>query len=82
MPGLPVSSFSTLTILEGKHFLNTEDIKFKKISVSYSYLDEWLDIHAFDFGDWINENPQQINEVTIKYCIPKAIKAILLMDPI
>jgi|SRR5215216_742049 len=80
MPGLPVSSFSTLTILEGKHFLNTEDIKFKKISVSYSYLDEWLDIHAFDFGDWINQNPQQINEVTIKYCIPKAIKAQISND--
>lgn len=30
VPGLPVSSFSTLTIFEGRHFSNTEDIKFKK----------------------------------------------------
>lgn len=47
VPGIPKQSFKIQVILEGYHFQKPKDIKFKQISVHYSYLNEWVNISGF-----------------------------------
>lgn len=47
LPGIPTQSFKINIVFEGYYFKNSSDIKFKQISVQYSYLDEWVNISGF-----------------------------------
>ena len=46
-PGLDTSTYYVNIIFIGIHFFNKEEIKFKKISVCFSYLNEWLNTPSF-----------------------------------
>ena len=48
LPGLLVSQYYVDTIIMGGHFLKPADIQFKKVSVMYQYLNEWVNISAFE----------------------------------
>jgi len=58
--------FSSYIIFIGAHFHKTEDIKFKNITVHYSYLDEWFNISGFHIDDSKIKDPN-MNEIIIKY---------------
>jgi hypothetical protein len=73
--GFPISVFSTNVVFEGEHFSTADSIKFKNISMSYSYIDDWIDIHLFKTGDWMYKSPSQIKEISISYDVPEPIKA-------
>lgn len=68
-PGLSTSSFYANEVFVGTHFQKSEDIKFRKLSIRYSYLDEWVNISGFDI-----RYPDE-KEVVIKYKQPKPIQA-------
>jgi hypothetical protein len=55
------------TIFSGAHFYNTEDIKFISMDITYSCLDEWIDINSFSHS--YSENGE-----TIEYKKPDDIK--------
>ena len=68
IPGAQTSSFLVGTTFKDVHFQEQKDIKFKSISVHYSYLDNWLGISGFDMS------PSAKDEIIIKYNPPKPIK--------
>ena len=68
-PGLLTSSFYANEVFVGAHFQKSEDIKFRKLSIRYSYLDEWVDISGFNI-----QYPDK-KEVVIKYKQPEPIQA-------
>jgi len=57
----------------GTHFQKPGDIKFRSLSIHYSYLDEWVNISGFD----IRTNK---GETVIKYKKPEPIQAIINDD--
>ncbi len=48
IPGSLTSSFYANEVFVGAHFQKSEDIKFRGLSIRYSYLDEWIGISGFD----------------------------------
>jgi len=68
-PGLLTSSFRANEIFVGAHFQKSEDIKFRELSIRYSYLDEWVNISGFDI-----QYPDK-KVVVIKYKLPEPIQA-------
>lgn len=68
------TSFLAERIFLGAHFERKEDIKFKELSVQYSYLDQWVNVSGFDFEN--HEN----NEFIIKYKEPESIQAVIDSD--
>lgn len=69
LPGIPRQTFKIDVIIEGYHFKNAEEIKFKQISVHYSYLNEWVNISGFK--RLVKDNGEE--ELTYKYDKPKNI---------
>lgn len=67
--GLLTSSFYANEIFIGAHFQKSEDIKFRELSIRYSYLDEWVNISGFNI-----QYPDK-KEVVIKYKQPEPIQA-------
>ena len=59
-------SFYADEVFVGAHFQKSEDIKFRKLSIRYSYLDEWVDISGFNITDE--------KEIVIKYKEPEPIQ--------
>lgn len=47
MPGMITTSFRAAVVFVGAHFERAEDVRFKRISVEFQYLDEWADISGF-----------------------------------
>lgn len=70
--GLLISSFYANEVFVGVHFQRPKDIKFKSLSIHYSYLDEWVNISGF--------NIQHRNGVLIEYKSPESIQAIINDD--
>ncbi len=70
LPGLLTSSFYANMAFVGAHFQKSEDIKFKNLSVHYSYLDEWAHISGFNIQHLFNKR-----EVVIEYKLPEPIQA-------
>ena len=68
--GFPTSSFYAKLVFVGAHFQNSEDIKFKSISVHYVHLDEWVNLSGFDI-----KYVRKEKEVIIKYKTPEPIHA-------
>jgi len=68
--GLSTSSFNIDEAFIGVHFKEKEDIRFRKLSINYSYLDEWVNISGFDLQHFFNKK-----EVVIKYKQPESIRA-------
>lgn len=68
-PGLLTSSFYANEVFVGAHFQRSEDIKFRELSIRYSYLDEWGNISGF------NIQHHDKKEVVIKYKQPEPIQA-------
>lgn len=71
-PGFQTSSFYANMVFIGTHFQNSEDIKFKSISVHYSHLDEWVNISGFDIDI---KHLGKEKEVIIKYKLPEPFQA-------
>ena len=69
VPGLLTSSFCANEVFVGAHFQKSEDIKFRELSIRYSYLDEWVNISGFNI-----QYPDK-KEVVIKYKQPEPIQA-------
>lgn len=69
-PGFSTSSFYANVVFVGAHFQKKEDIKFKKLSIHYSLLDEWVNISGFDIQPFSDKK-----EVVIKYKLPEPIQA-------
>lgn len=71
-----IESESITTLLQaeevfvGIHFERDEDIKFKKLSVQYSYLDQWINVSGFDVT-------HKDGEFIIKYKQPTSIQAVI-----
>jgi hypothetical protein len=70
VPGLLTSSFYANVVFVGTHFQKNDDIKFKKLSIHYSYLDDWVNISGFDLQHFSDKK-----EVVIKYKLPESIQA-------
>lgn|GEM_PF-1868861 len=70
LPGLLVSQYYVDTIIMGGHFLKPADIQFKKVSVMYQYLNEWVNISAFEI-QFFKEPPG----VKIICTLPRRISA-------
>ena len=69
VPRLLTSSFYANEVFVGAHFQKSEDIKFRELSICYSYLDEWVNISGFNI-----QYPDK-REVVIKYKQPEPIQA-------
>lgn len=69
-PGFQTSSFYANVVFIGAHFQKKEDIKFKKISIHYSHLDEWVNLSGFNIQHFFDKK-----EVIIKYKLPESIQA-------
>ncbi len=69
-PGLLVSQYYVDTVIVGGHFLKPADIEFKNVSVMYQYLDEWVNISAFEI-QFFKEPPG----VKIICTLPRRISA-------
>jgi hypothetical protein len=61
------STFRIGTAFIGIHFRKPDKIKFKSISIHYSYLNEWFGVPIFDTKVFTNE-------VSIKCNLPKSVK--------
>lgn len=70
IPGIPESIFSANVGFIGVHFTKLSDIKFKKVSVRYNYLYEWLNISGFN----ISFPNFEEKSIEIKYKIPAPIE--------
>lgn len=68
--GIPTPKFYAHWVFVGAHFDKKEDIKFKSLSISCSYLDEWVGISGFKM------EPPEIGEfiVNVKYKRPDDIE--------
>lgn len=73
--GFLTSSFYANLVFVGAHFERKEDIKFKKLSIHYSYLNEWVNVSGFDIPEF-NHN----KEVVIKFKPPEPIQASISKD--
>ena len=60
-------------VFVGAHFQKKEDMKFKKLSIHYSNLDEWVDISGFEIQPLFDE--KKVKGVVIKHMLPKSIQA-------
>lgn len=69
LPGIPETLFSVNVGFIGVHFAQLSEMKFKKISVRYNYLDEWLNISGFNITPNLKEK-----SVEIKYKLPAPIE--------
>jgi len=73
-PGLEIAKYKSNLLFIGTHFNANRDISFKKISVHYSYLDEWLNINSgFKKIETIPEN----HKISIEYELPGPIDVVL-----
>ena len=68
-PEIPESIFSVNVGFIGVHFTQLSEIKFKKVSVRYNYLDEWLNISGFN----ITNNPKE-KSAEIRYKLPAPVE--------
>ena len=67
-PGFLSTIFYVHMIFIGVNFVSADNIKFKTMSVNFSYLDKWIDFSGFD-------KPQiQAKELQIKYKSPNTVK--------
>ena len=69
-PGIPESIFSANVGFIAVHFTKLSEIKFKKFSVRYNYLDEWLNISGFN----ISYPNLEEKSIEIKYKLPAPIE--------
>ena len=70
-----VSSFDAYFVFIGDHFQKAENIKFKRVSVHYSYVDKWAnDVTGFDKGTLWDEMMKE-EEIMIKYRLPQSFIA-------
>jgi len=67
-PGFLISSYNVNFVFINIHFSKSEDIKFKKVYVHFSHLDEWVSISGID----IDFNPEN-REVNINFRVPDPI---------
>ncbi|HJH27711.1 MAG TPA: hypothetical protein C5S37_13335 [Methanophagales archaeon] len=79
IPGYPKSSFHAIYVFIGAHFQKKEDIKFKRLYVHYSHLNEWVDISGFEKEHDIQHLFDK-EEKEIKYKLPKSIQAAINDD--
>lgn len=70
LPGLEIAKYTSNFLLVGAHFTSKQDIAFNKVSVHYSYLDEWLNISS-GFKK-IETNPKDY-KIVIEYQLPSSI---------
>ena len=68
VPGYLTMSFFAVVVLVGAHFQRADIIKFKKLSIHYSYLDEWVNISGFN----IQQRSQ--TQTQVEYKLPKPIQ--------
>lgn len=64
------SLFNIYDAFIGVHFKEKEDIRFRKLSIHYSYLDEWVNIHGLNIQPSLDGK-----EIVIKYSKPESICA-------
>jgi len=69
-PGFQTSSFYANKIFVGGHFQKEEDIRFKKLSIRFSNLDEWVNISGFSI-----EYKWEDVEVIVKHKMPPPFQA-------
>jgi len=69
-PSASTSSFNIYDAFIGVHFTEKEDIRFRKLSIHYSYLDEWVNIHGLNIQRFLDGK-----EIVIKYSKPESICA-------
>lgn len=69
-PGFPTCTFYAHTVFIGAHFVKSEDIRFKTLSVQYSHLDEWVNISGFKITDVPEEH-----RTIIEYKLPEPIQS-------
>jgi len=70
--GYKISTFVISVIFIGAHFSKPEDIRFKSLSINYSYLEEWIGKRLFE-SQTIHEEGK-FKEHHLKYIRPEPIK--------
>jgi len=79
-PGIPIQTFLAHFGFIGAHFAQSPEIKFKKISVKYHYLDEWLSVSGFDItfqpNEYLSEVKYKLSE-PIEINLGKDVKILL-----
>ncbi len=68
VPGYLTMSFFAVVVLVGAHFQRADIIKFKKLSIHYSYLDEWVNISGF------NIQRRSQTQTQVEYKLPRPIQ--------
>jgi hypothetical protein len=69
------SEFAVSVFYVGYHFAKKEDIKFTRLSVEYSQLEEWLDERPFHFEE--SKSEEGLSEHILKFTMPN-VKEIIL----
>ncbi len=72
--------FMVRDVLLGHHFSSEADIKFEKLDVRYSSLDEWIDRSGFDKMALAENMRPPWGKLTIAYEFPASIEAALSAD--
>ncbi|MBU1864571.1 MAG: hypothetical protein KKH94_13000, partial [Candidatus Omnitrophica bacterium] len=67
------SSFIVNVIFLGHHFEKNEDVVFKNLSVSYSYLEDWTRITGFQFA-LQSDKENNFNQYEVKYKFPEKVE--------
>ncbi len=67
------SSFLVSVVLLGHHFEKNEDVVFKSLSVSYSYLEDWTQITGFQFA-LQSDKENHLSQYEVKYKFPDKVE--------
>jgi hypothetical protein len=71
--GIPEASYRISYAFIGVHFLCEEDIKFKKLAVRFSHLDNWINENSFDLEYPVVKDGQgNFDQATLRYKKPLA----------
>lgn len=68
------SSFIVSVVFIGYHFEKKEDVVFKTLSASYSYLEDWTQITGFQFS-LQSDKENHLNQYEVKYKFPDKLEA-------
>ncbi len=74
MPGMLVSFFTANIVFIGQHFEREEDIEFKNLSINYSYLEDWINILAFE-NFQAADLDYNLRKYEVRYSFPQKIEA-------
>jgi hypothetical protein len=74
------SNFKVRNVLLGSHFSSETDIKFEKLFVRYSSLDEWVNWSGFDKKVLVENVHPPLKRLNVVYEFPPSVEAALSAD--